>query len=605
MPHTFRSRPSVQNGLLLLTLMLAVLALAVPAYSQLSEADIQEMQARAKAENWTFTVGSSEATQYPLEQLCGLKEPPDWRENATFTEFTVDKADIPSRFDWRDVDGVTPIRNQGGCGSCWAFGTVGALECAIKIQDGIDVDLSEQWLVSCNRSSWGCDGGWWAHSYHLNWGDACDSTGAVLEADFPYTATDGGCGCPYEHPYRIRNWSYIGSASGTPSILQMKQAIMEYGPISVSVSVDNAFQAYNSGVFNLCSYGEINHAVVLVGWDDSMGPMGAWILRNSWGDGWGEDGYMYIVYSCSFVGYGACYVDYSGGVSFDANVRSGWAPFEVDFAASSGLEVDSWSWDFGDGETGSGQNVTHTYSTPGMHTVTAEIDAGGDIRTREKPNFIMALADSITADQCGGLCNTSVEVPIYARNNVPVRYIELPIQYGGEVELKLDSFSTAGCRTEYFEWQHLVHSDSQNKRLTLTLVTSITGTAPYLPVGYGPILKLYFTIPTQSSYGRSSAIQVASYNDYVARFNWPLLEWEPVCNSGSVTLAVPRGNVDSQPGITVSDLTYLVGYLFSGGMPPFPEMSGDVDCSGSTSVSDLTYMVAFLFSGGPAPAYCY
>ena len=82
---------------------------------------------------------------------------------------------------------------------------------------------------------------------------------------------------------------------------------MLYGPVSVAVYVNSAFQAYNSGVFNGCATGTVNHAVALVGWNDAQQ---AWILRNSWGTGWGESGYMRIKYGCSKVGYGACYVDY-------------------------------------------------------------------------------------------------------------------------------------------------------------------------------------------------------------------------------------------------------------------------------------------------------
>ncbi len=98
--------------------------------------------------------------------------------------------DLPDAFDWRDVDGVTSVKNQASCGSCWAFGTVGPLECNIKIKDGIEVDLSEQWLVSCNRDGWGCGGGWWAHDYHEWKDDPCDGVGAVLEEYFPYQALD-------------------------------------------------------------------------------------------------------------------------------------------------------------------------------------------------------------------------------------------------------------------------------------------------------------------------------------------------------------------------------------------------------------------------------
>jgi hypothetical protein len=223
-------------------------------------------------------------------------------------------ASLPSAFDWREQGGCTPIKDQGHCGSCWAFGTVGPLECAIKIKDGVEVDLSEQWLVSCNKSGWSCSGGFWAHDYHQWKTDRCGGTGAVMESDFPYVASDAPCNCPYPHEYTISSWAYIGNDSGVPPVDAIKQAIMDYGPVSVAVYVDDAFQAYTGGVFNACADPLLwtNHAVVLVGWGDSQGTNGVWFLRNSWGTGWGEGGYMRIEYDCSAVGDAACYVHYEG-----------------------------------------------------------------------------------------------------------------------------------------------------------------------------------------------------------------------------------------------------------------------------------------------------
>jgi C1A family cysteine protease len=106
------------------------------------------------------------------DELWGLVEPDNWQDNAKFDSMNV-RDDIPDRFDWRELNGCPPIRDQARCGSCWAFATVGALECNIKIKDGVEVDLSEQWLVSCNTQhdafgrSWSCSGGWYAHDYFM------------------------------------------------------------------------------------------------------------------------------------------------------------------------------------------------------------------------------------------------------------------------------------------------------------------------------------------------------------------------------------------------------------------------------------------------------
>jgi C1A family cysteine protease len=288
--------------------------------AQLTAEDIQQLQQRALAEHWTFTVGENSATKYSLEQLCGYKRPADFKPRAASVK--LHPMDLPSAFDWRALGGTTPIRDQDGCGSCWAFGTAGSFECCIKVKDGIDVDLAEQWLVSCNQSGYGCGGGLECFEYFLNPGDPgvatdpCGGSGAVMEKDFPYAASDLPCECPYPHPYYIDSWAYIGTAWDVPPADDIKQAIMTYGPVNVAVGVNSAFQAYTGGIFGgtACQSGIINHQVVLVGWDDDYqgSGRGVWILRNSWNTGWGDNGYMYIEYGCSDVGYGACFCVYAG-----------------------------------------------------------------------------------------------------------------------------------------------------------------------------------------------------------------------------------------------------------------------------------------------------
>lgn len=278
----------------------------VPA--QLTDQDIASLQTQGAREGWTFTVARSEVSDYPLSQICGMVEPPNWRDTAQFEVVTQRDGTLPTHFDWRQFNAVTPIRNQGGCGSCWAFATVGPFECNLRMYDGYNADLSEQWLVSCNREGWGCSGGWWAHDYHQWKADHCGGYGAVLETAFHYMAQDLPCNCPYSHDFTFGSWAFVGGWD-IPTVDALKQAILDYGPISVAVCVDGAFQGYSHGIFNACSATSINHAVVLVGWqDDEYG--GYWIMRNSWGSGWGEQGYMKIRYNCDSIGYAATFIRY-------------------------------------------------------------------------------------------------------------------------------------------------------------------------------------------------------------------------------------------------------------------------------------------------------
>lgn len=264
----------------------------------------------------SFKVGYNPALEYSIDQLCGLKMPADWELRAPLAEAEPLAVTLPSSYDWRDYNGVTSVKDQGGCGGCWAFSTVGVLESQIKLKCGVEADLSEQYLISCNVDNWDCvKGGWFAHDYHLDLVPPSETkAGAVKESSFPYQASDVACAGPYTHPYKISSWAYIGSSSGVPSVSAIKQAIYEHGPVAVSICAGNTFSAYTSGIFDddeTCS-GTVNHAVLLVGWKDDLGTdNGYWILKNSWGTYWGESGYMRIRYGVSNVGYAANYVEFS------------------------------------------------------------------------------------------------------------------------------------------------------------------------------------------------------------------------------------------------------------------------------------------------------
>ncbi len=276
------------------------------------EKKIKDLRAKIRAEGFKFQVGYNPAMNYSLRELCTLTPPKDWQKvaqkAAMLGQRRVEILDsLPSSWDWRAHNACTSVKNQGSCGGCWAFSTVGAFECAIKRVDGVETDLSEQFLISCNDKNYGCNGGWFLHDMHID-------PGAVLESCFPYQASDVSCKSTCSHPYKLSSWSYVDPNNALPSVSAIKSAIYQYGPISAAVYATDAFQAYSGGVFDSSytpsSDHPVNHAIMLVGWDDSKG---AWILRNSWGPGWGENGYMYIKYGALNVGYGANYVVYDGG----------------------------------------------------------------------------------------------------------------------------------------------------------------------------------------------------------------------------------------------------------------------------------------------------
>lgn len=209
---------------------------------------------------------------------------------------------LPAKFSWLDEKKLSPVKNQASCGSCWSFAACGQFESNIMRFDNVVRDLSEQWLVNCDKEFDGCGGGMYP-------GDMFEKYGAVYETDAPYKGKDGTCAASYTYHEKIIDFKEIATV---PTIEQMKQAIQTYGPLWAGIVAGSNFSAYKSGVFSKTDPGELDHAILLVGWDDATQ---SWILRNSWGASWGESGYMKIKYGTSQVGAQATYMVYKNSVT--------------------------------------------------------------------------------------------------------------------------------------------------------------------------------------------------------------------------------------------------------------------------------------------------
>jgi C1A family cysteine protease/putative hemolysin len=223
----------------------------------------------------------------------------------------------PSAFDWRDHNGsnwMTPVKDQGVCGSCWAFGAVGALEAAINVDLGIpdvDLDLSEQYLVTdCAVDAGSCTGGWHSRAffYIREFGipdESClpyrdggpDGCTYIPECGSICTYSDAGACSDYRCSDRCATWSErLQRLEGYPSVgadkTEIKQALIEHGPLAVAVSTRGRFDP--DGIYRCDDNESRNHIVVMVGYSDASG--GYWILKNSHGTDYGEGGYYKMAY---------------------------------------------------------------------------------------------------------------------------------------------------------------------------------------------------------------------------------------------------------------------------------------------------------------------
>jgi len=201
----------------------------------------------------------------------------------------------PSAFDWRNQGGqnyVAPVKDQGGCGSCVAFGTTAAVEGTLRVQRGnpsFDVDLSEASLFYCIAASQGrnCSTGWWPHDALTGY----QNTGVPDESCFPYTPGDQACSQCADWQSRATK---ITGFHGVSTASDMKTWLSSRGPMSACLTVYDDFFSYTSGVYHHVT-GNVagGHCVCFVGYDDIRG---CWICKNSWGEGWGESGYFQIAY---------------------------------------------------------------------------------------------------------------------------------------------------------------------------------------------------------------------------------------------------------------------------------------------------------------------
>ena len=254
------------------------------------------------AKNLSYTLGHNKYSGLNITEFRQLMTSPfkqndnNLRGNFALLKYPMDNYEtldlsVPSSIDWRTLGAVTPVKDQGQCGSCWSFSVTGAMEGAYKIKTNNLVSFSEQELVDCSLIKYGgpnmgCNGGNMEPTF-----DWIGKNGGICSgSSYPYisgtTKTAGTC----QHTCSLVSGSKVTSSIAVKpkSDIDMINALSQH-PVSIAIEADQReFQLYSSGIFNSLNCGQnLDHGVLLVGYSPDY-----YIMKNSWGTSWGESGYM-------------------------------------------------------------------------------------------------------------------------------------------------------------------------------------------------------------------------------------------------------------------------------------------------------------------------
>ncbi|KAJ8290104.1 hypothetical protein GJAV_G00008750 [Gymnothorax javanicus] len=226
-------------------------------------------------------------TEEVVEKMTGLQVPLYWDTNNTFSP-DENRRKLPKAIDYRKLGYVTPVRNQGSCGSCWAFSSAGALEGQLMKTTGQLLSLSPQNLVDCVTENNGCGGGYMTNAFNY----VKNNKGIDSEESYPYVGEDEQCA--YNKSGKAGECrGYRVIPEGNEHALQV--AVAKVGPVSVGIDASlYSFQFYKRGVYydKNCNKDDINHAVLAVGYGVTGKGKKYWIIKNSWGEDWGNKGYI-------------------------------------------------------------------------------------------------------------------------------------------------------------------------------------------------------------------------------------------------------------------------------------------------------------------------
>jgi C1A family cysteine protease len=520
-----------------------------------------------------------------LSHLKGDKIPDKWGA-----------MDLPDRWDWRENCGATSVRDQGDCGSCYAFAAVGNFESRLLIDMGQKFDFSENNVKECIFGDPSCGGG---NYYKV--ASFLSQQGLMPESCDEYEPSDVLCDNDCSDPYMFTVYAWIIiSADVVPSTEVLKSYIYNEGPVYAAMysghnnnAWQNEFNNYD-GSYTLRYTGTeaTNHAVLIVGWDDNLshsGGQGAWIVKNSWGTDWGgpcgydgENGYFTIAYG-------------SAGIGKWSSALYNWKPYNH-YGGITYHDEEGWNYNWGYGTTtawgmckfvqGSDIEITRIeyWTNDAPTTLDIYIYDSFDGANLSDPLRIIENKTHAEAGYHGA--PLSSPLPITAGNDiyVAIKYTNTDYTF----PITVDSLGWSFANTTYTSddgtgWYDISANDAMDVAIRVRYNTGECVDSD--GDSYGD--------PDQ---GESDCIGIDNC-PYVYNIDQTDTDGDGIGDACECVC----GDANNDNMVNIGDAVYLIRYIFRKGCPPTPLREGDANCSFDVDVGDAVYLVNHVFKDGPPP----
>ncbi len=289
------------------------------------------------------------------------------------------------------------------------------------------------------------------------------------------------------------------------------------------------------------------------------------------------------------------------GANFAADTTFGFESLTVQFSDSSDGNPLAWKWHFGDGDSSSEQNPSHTYVIPGAYDVTLAIETPYGGLAKSRSQYVSVAADTLIFENDSAFAGNKAVVSLNLTNALPLRNILIPMTYAGEHNLILDSI-TRGDRTDYFDILIKPTWNYSTRRGVLNLRPDYANVKPPLAPGTGEIARFYFTLDSAALPGQTAFFDTASIPPHVYSVATDWVNYKPIVSSGSLMVrTAARGDVNGDGTINVLDIVALIDNKFKGGPPPVTLVAGDANADLIINILDILYLIDYKFKGGPPP----